>query len=139
MFLNRRDTLKTLGLSAGATFLAPIISRLEAQAAGKPIAAKRFVFVVESNGVRPEQIAPSGIERKARDQRPLNGPAELIDVSLADCELPFSLEPVQAWKNKVTIVNGLSGRVCGGGHSNNFQALGSFRCGPRQRRREQGD
>jgi hypothetical protein len=126
MFLDRRDALKTLGLSAGATFLAPIVSRLEAQAAGKPVTAKRFVFVVESNGVRPEQMAPVGIKRNPRPQQPLNGPAELVDMLLADKDLPFSLEPVKAWKDKVTIVQGLSGRVCGGGHSNNFQALGAF-------------
>jgi hypothetical protein len=126
MLLNRRETLKRLGLSAGATFLAPILARLEAQAAGKPVTARRFVFVVESNGVRPEQLAPTGITRKPREQRPLNGPAELLDVSLADRELPFSLEPVKPWKDRVTIVQGLSGRICGGGHSNNFGALGCF-------------
>lgn len=129
MPIPRRTALKGLSLTAGSAFLSPILSRLQADAAGKSITAKRFVFVVESNGVRPEQIAPSAIERKPREQRPLNGPAEFIDVSLADRDLPFSLEPVQAWKKKITILNGLSGRVCGGGHSNNFQALGAFGAG----------
>jgi hypothetical protein len=129
MLLNRRDALKSLGLSAGATFLTPILARLQAQAAGKPVTARRFVFVVESNGVRPEQLAPTGVTRKPREQRELNGPAEFLDVSLKDKSLPFSLEPIQAWKDKVTIVQGLSGRVCGGGHSNNFQALGAFGAG----------
>ena len=126
MHRDRRDALKTLGLSAGATLLAPLLSRIEAQAAGAPVSAKRFVFVVESNGVRPEQIAPVGLKRKEREQKPLNGPAQLIDTPLADHELPFSLEPVSPWKSKVTIVQGLSGRICGGGHSNNFGALGCF-------------
>jgi len=126
MSLNRRDALKTLGLSAGATFLAPILTRLEAQAAGKPVTARRFVFVVESNGVRPEQLVPEGVKRNQREQRELNGPEEFIDIALKDKDLPFSLEPVKAWKDKVTIVQGLSGRICGGGHSNNFGALGCF-------------
>lgn len=126
MPLDRRDALKTLGLSAGATFLAPALSRIEAQAAGTPVTAKRFVFVVESNGVRPEQLAPVGLKRDARKQDAFNGPERLLDVPLKDKELPFSLEPVKAWKDKVAIVQGLSGRVCGGGHSNNFQALGAF-------------
>ena len=39
MSLDRRDALKTLGLSAGATFLVPILSRIEAQAAGKSVTA----------------------------------------------------------------------------------------------------
>jgi Protein of unknown function (DUF1552) len=126
MSLDRRDALKTLGLSAGATFLAPLLSRIEARAAGAPVTAKRFVFVVESNGVRPEQLAPSGVARKPREQRELNGPEQLLDVPLGDKDLPFSLEPVKAWKDKLTVVQGLSGRICGGGHSNNFGALGCF-------------
>jgi len=126
MSIDRRDALKTLGLTAGATFLTPILSRIEAQAAGKPVTAKRFVFVVESNGVRPEQLVPVGMKRDARKQESLNGPEEFVDVSLKEKELPFSLEPVKAWKDKVTIVQGLSGRICGGGHSNNFGALGCF-------------
>ena len=126
MSLDRRDALKTLGLSAGATFLVPMLSRIEAQAAGKPVTTKRFVFVVESNGVRPEQLALAGMKRDPRKQESLNGPEAFVDVALKDKELPFSLEPVKVWKEKVTIVQGLSGRVCGGGHSNNFGALGCF-------------
>jgi hypothetical protein len=126
MLFDRRDALKNLGVSAGAAFLTPLLSCIEAQAAGKPVTAKRFVFVVESNGVRPEQLAPSGVKRDARKQEALNGPEEFVDVALKDKDLPVSLDPIKAWKDKVTIVQGLSGRVCGGGHSNNFQALGAF-------------
>jgi hypothetical protein len=126
MLINRRDTLKGLSLGAGSLVLAPVLSKLQAFAAGKPVQPRRFVFVIESNGVRPEQLAPSGLERKPRPQQPLNGPAEFIDVSLADRELPFSLQPIAPWKDRLTIVQGLSGRICGGGHSNNFGALGCF-------------
>ena len=126
MTIPRRDLLKGITLGAGATLLAPLLQRAHA-AATKP-SPKRFVFVVESNGVRPEQLPPTGVTRKAREQRP-GGPTDLIDVSLKDKDLPFSLEPVKAWKDKVTIVQGLSGRVCGGGHSNNFMALGAFGAG----------
>ena len=122
MSLDRRDALKTLGLSAGAMFLTPILSRIEAQAAGKPVTAKRFVFVVESNGLPQEQICPVGITRKNLGQ----AAREFQDVSLKDKVLPFAMEPVKDWQDKVTIVQGLSARVCPGGHSNNFSALGSF-------------
>ena len=121
MLFNRRESLKALGLSAGATFLSPIMSKLQAQASGRPMAPKRFVFVVESNGLPHEQITPAGIT-----PRDYQRATDLLDVSLADKTLPFSLEPIQRWKNKVTIVQRLSGRVCPGGHSNNFSALGSF-------------
>jgi Protein of unknown function (DUF1552) len=126
MTLNRREVLKGMTLGAGSLLLSPILARIQTRAAGKPVTAKRFVFVVESNGVRPEQMAPSGIQRKPRPQRPLNGPEGLIDVSLSDRDLPFSLEPIKQWQDRVTIVQGLSGRICGGGHSNNFGALGCF-------------
>jgi len=122
MFINRRDAMKTLGLSAGGTVLLPLLSRIEAQAAGKPVTAKRFVFVVESNGLPQEQICPVGITRKNLGQ----AAREFQDVSLKDKVLPFALEPVKDWQDKVTIVQGLSARVCPGGHSNNFSALGSF-------------
>ncbi len=128
MPIPRRDLLKGMTLGAGSVVLSPFLQCLQASAAGKPT-PKRFVFVVESNGVRPEQLAPSGVKRNARNESPFNGPAEFVDVPLADRELPMSLEPVKAWKDKVTILQGLSGRVCGGGHSNNFQALGAFGAG----------
>lgn len=124
--LNRRNFLRNAGLGAGSLALAPIVQQLQARASGLGPKAPRFVFVVESNGVPPQQMAPSGVKRGARRQQPLNGPAEFIDLPLTDRELPFSLEPITPWKDKVTIVQGLSGKVCGGGHSNNFQALGCF-------------
>jgi len=129
MTMNRREVLKGVTLGAGGLLLSPVLAKMQAFAAGQVVTPRRFVFVVESNGVRPEQMAPSGVQRRAREQRPLNGPAELVDVSLADRNLPFSLEPLQQYKNRVTIVQGLSGRICGGGHSNNFQALGAFGAG----------
>ena len=122
---NRREFLRNTGLGAGALALGPVVQQLQARAEGKAPKAPRFVFVVESNGVRPEQIAPSGITRKPRRQEPLNGPAEFFDVSLKGRKLPMSLEPIAKWQDKVTIVQGLSGRVAGGGHSNNFKALGA--------------
>ena len=125
----RRDFLRKTGLGVGSLVLGPVLQQLHARADGQGPSAPRFVFVVESNGVRPEQMAPSGIKRKPRHQRAFNGPAEFLDVPLTNRELPYSLEPIKRWKDKVTIVQGLSGKVCGGGHSNNFQALGAFGAG----------
>ena len=125
----RREFLRNTGLGTGALALGPVLGQLKARAAGKTPSQTRFVFVVESNGVPPQQMAPSGIERKSRRQEPLNGPATLIDESLKNRELPFSLQPIKQWKDRITIVQGLSGKVAGGGHSNNFQALGAFGAG----------
>jgi len=126
MTIHRRDALKGFSLGAGTLVLSPVLSRLQAQAAGVPTQPKRFVFVVESNGFTPQQGAPQGYVRKSREQRPLAGQSNLVDLSLADYQLPPALEPLKPWKDRVTIVQGLSGRICGGGHSNNYMALGSF-------------
>jgi len=75
------------------------------------------------------QMAPVGVVRKSRDQRAGGWTTDLLDISLKDKELPMSLQPVAAWKDKVTIVQGLSGRVCSGGHSSDFDALGSYGAG----------
>ena len=96
----RRDFLRNTGLGAGALALGPVIQQLEARAAGIAPKTPRFVFVVESNGVRPEQMAPSGVERKARRQEAFNGPAEFVDVSLKDRDLPYSLKPITPWKTR---------------------------------------
>jgi hypothetical protein len=128
MTIHRRDALKGISLGAGTLVLSQILSRLEAHAAGTATLPKRFVFVVESNGVPPEQISPVGVKRGGRKESS-GGPAEFVDLPLADKDLQFSLEPLKQWKDKLTIVQGLSGRVCGGGHSNNFMALGAFGAG----------
>ena len=126
MALTRRDALKGFSLGAGSVVLSPIVAKLQAQAAGVKQQPKRFVFVVESNGFTPQQGAPKDYERKARRQQPLNGPDKIVDFSLADHHLPPALESLTPWKDKVTLLQGLSGRICGGGHSNNFAAMGCF-------------
>jgi len=117
----RRDILKGVTLGAGSVLLSPILHRLEAQAAGvgpRP----RFLFLVEGNGLIPEQVQPIGIEREARKERR----TKLVEQSLAEHDLPPSLEPLQKYKDRMCIVQGLSGRICGGGHSNDFGALGAY-------------
>lgn len=121
MTADRRSFLKGTTLGAGALVLAPLVQQIEAQAAGTALRAKRFLFVVEGNGLPPQQVQPVGITRGKEGDR-----AKLIEKALGEHALPKSLEPVAAWKDKLTVVQGLSGRVCGGGHSNDFGALGCY-------------
>lgn len=121
--MNRREILKGITLGSGSILLSPILSKMQAFASGKIVNPKRFVFVVEGNGVPPRQMLLEGMKRDDYEGKPGR---PFLDVSLADKALPMSLEPVARWKDRMTIVQGLSGRVCGGGHSNNFMALGAF-------------
>ena len=129
--LPRRSFLKTVSLGASAPFLSPLLARLEAESRGvKPL---RFVFLVEGNGLPAPHLQPIGIPRKV--QKNLRNPqveqsAEdaLVDLHLSDPQhqLPPGLEPLAKFRDRLTILQGLSGRVCGGGHSNDFGALGAY-------------
>ena len=114
----RRSFLRT---TTGSLLLAPLLAQLKAQAAG---AARppRFVFLVEGNGLPPGQITPLGIKRG-------NKSPNMVSQSLVDLELPPSLQPIKPYQDRLTVVNGLSGKIAGGGHSNDFGALGCHNCG----------
>jgi len=129
--LNRRDLLKGVSLGAGGWLLSPMLSRLHAEANGALAGVKRFVFVVEGNGVPWQQIQPKGVSRKDVASGSYTGRSGkiregLIEKPLADLELPAALEPVKEFKDRLTILQGLSGKMNGGGHSNDFGALGAF-------------
>lgn len=121
MTATRREFLKGVSLGTGSLVLAPLLQQLQVQAAGSAEQAKRFVFVLEGNGLPWQQIMPAGITRGKEGNRD-----KVIDMPIGDRALPKALEPMNPWKDRVTVVNGLSGRVAGGGHSNNFGALGVF-------------
>jgi len=131
MAITRRDMLRNASLATGGALLSPVLSQLRAQAAGVTKRPPRFVFVVEGNGLPPEQITPLGIERGRVDVDVpnVNGTPTLINESLVERKLPPSLKPIEGYQDRLTVVNGLSGRVAGGGHSNDFGALGVHNCG----------
>ncbi len=129
---SRRKFLSTSGATAGGLLLAPILSQIKAQAAGTKL-PPRFVFLVEGNGLEPPHVTPIGYKRPnvsvGKPKVPnMQGVTEMVDESLVGKELPESLHPIQAWQNRLTVVNGLSGRIAGGGHSNDFGALGAYNC-----------
>ena len=126
---SRRKFLSTSGATAGGLLLAPILSQIKAQAAGTKL-PPRFVFLVEGNGLEPPHVTPIGYKRPnvhvGKPKVPnMQGVTEMVDESLVGKELPESLHPIQAWQDRLTVVNGLSGRIAGGGHSNDFGALGA--------------
>jgi hypothetical protein len=120
---SRRTFLKGLSLGTGAAVLSPILQQVAAHAAGAA-PGRRFVFVPEGNGLPWQQIQPLGIARGKDSER-----NSLVDIPLGEHALPRALDPVAAWKDRVTVVQGLSGKVAGGGHSNDYGALGCYKCG----------
>ncbi|MFN3151544.1 DUF1552 domain-containing protein [Bremerella sp.] len=121
MTLSRREMIRNSSFGVGALVLSPILKQIRAQAEGIK-SPPRFVFLVEGNGLNPGQVTPPEIKRKTKS-------AEMVDVSLEDYSLPESLSPLQAYRDRITLVHGLSGKVTGGGHSTDFGALGVYNCG----------
>ncbi len=139
MRLPRRSFLKSISLGASAPFFTPLLNRLEAETRGvKPM---RVVFFLEGNGLPPDDIQPVGITRrdmqnpKGGQTGKCNGEDALLDVRLPGSEykLPAPIAPLERHLHRLTLLQGLSGRVCGGGHSNGFGALGAYSAsaGPR--------
>ena len=129
--LNRRSLIKSLSAGAACPLLLPLVSRLEAEARGEQ--PMRFVFLVEGNGLPATHVQPLGIERKVmpnmrNPQVDQSAEDELVDRSLIaeGISLPEPLAALEPHRDRLTILQGLSGRVCGGGHSNDFGALGAY-------------
>lgn len=121
MSTTRRQALKGLTLGAGATLLNPIVQRVMANAEGVKT-PPRFVFVLQSNGFDAIQACPESIPFQHYSDR------ERFERSdLAKHTLPKGLAPLEKHKKRVTVLQGLSGKCTGGGHSTWSGALGQFR------------
>ena len=121
MKTNRRQMLKGLSLGAGSMLLSPMIQRVMANAEGKERPA-RFVFVLQSNGFDAVQACPESIPfQKYADRE------KFESIDLTQHKLPKGLAALEPLKSKTTIVQGLSGRCTGGGHSTWGGSLGQYR------------
>lgn len=132
MNTDRRRFLTGVSLGAGGTLLFPMLARLHAESNGT-LGAKRIVFVLEGNGVSWEHIQPKGIARTKnliavgdRETRSSGVRSGVRDIPLKDHELPTALEPVSFVKDRVTVLQGMSGKMTSGGHSADYGTLGAY-------------
>lgn len=123
MNFTRRDTLKSLSLGAGAFLLTPFLRQVEIQAAGQSTAIpNRFVFVVKSSGIVPGGITPEAFKGK-------DSSSSLFNQDLTKVSLPLPMRALEPFKDQLAIVQGLSGKMCRGGHSSWFGMLGVYMTG----------
>jgi len=119
MTINRRKIPQGVTLGAGVTALSPFVQRLHAQDRGdRP---KRFVFVLKSSGLQGEYLNPEGLE---------HGGDRIVDESLDGRVLPESLKALEPLRNKLKIIQGLSGKMTRLGHSAHYGALGGYKASP---------
>lgn len=128
---SRRNFLKT-GL-LGASSLAVVPRLLAASGSGslpwlheKP--PTRFIFLHKGNGLLPSSLAlPTFDDRLVEAERK----KDPIDVDLDHHDLPAWMSPLTEHKNNLTILQGLSGKMCTTGHHTWCSSLGVFKANER--------
>ncbi|MBM3348007.1 MAG: DUF1552 domain-containing protein, partial [Betaproteobacteria bacterium] len=79
----------------------------------------RIIFLMQGNGLWPHHIQPKGIDKKKTDR--------LVDLPLADLELPDPISPLAPFKKRLGVIQNLSHKISGGGdHGKQYGALGCF-------------
>ncbi|MDG2222674.1 MAG: DUF1552 domain-containing protein [Rubripirellula sp.] len=125
MSSTRRRFLRTSAIGSSSLLLQPMLQRFRLEAAGleRVKLPQRFVFVVKSSGVISEKMTPAALQDTSQMG------SELINESLADHILPAAMKPLEAFKDQLAIVQGLSGKMCRPGHSSWFGAMGVYKTG----------
>jgi hypothetical protein len=116
----RRSILKGMTLGAGSLALSPFLNhfaRLDADDAEGKL-PKRFVFVVKASGLQADFINPQGLQ---------HGGGTLVDEPLEGRVLADSMASLEPFKDRLTILQGLSGKMCNYGHSAFYGALGAYK------------
>lgn len=120
----RRDFLRNSLFSAGALpFLSP--SRLWPKLDGPPM---RFVFMHRGNGLWPKAMVPPSFDEglKTKEER-----GEAFEVDLDGHELPKWMQPLAGHVDHLTLLQGLSGKMCTTGHHSWCSSLGVFKANER--------
>lgn len=116
--ITRRRALK---IAAGSTLLTPLATRVLANAEGQQL-PPRVVFVMQGNGFYPIEPCPESIPFVQYGDR-----EKLASIDLAQHKLPGGFAPLEKHKKRVSVIQSLSGRVTGGGHTTGAGALGQYR------------
>lgn len=122
--ISRRNFLHASLLGAGAmAFSRP--ERLFA-APGKP--PMRFIFLHRGNGLFPKVMAPPSFDEKlaAKENR-----KEAFEVDLDGHDLPQWMSPLADHVDNLTILQGLSGKMCTTGHHSWCSSLGVYKANER--------
>ena len=121
----RRRFLKTSAAGAGALNITPAFNHL--LAATRPdVHPHRFIFIRKSNGNIPSLFSLptfSAAQKKKEQQK------EAFEASLDKHELPQWLRALDGHKEHMTILNGISMAMSGGGHYSFSGCMGAYKAG----------
>jgi len=122
--LDRRDFLKTSILGTGAMALAPSFNQLFAATNSNNGIPKRFIFIRKSSGQRPHETCPVNFADK---EKALEEKKEAFEVALDKYELPKWLQGLEAHKENMTILQGLSAKMSENVHFSFSSVMGCFK------------
>lgn len=121
--LTRRSFLQASAATSSGLMLAPWLQT----ALGAPktsSAPRRFIFMHKGNGLFPQVMAPPSLSNtdKENEQR-----KQAFSVDLKEHELPEWMSPVAEHTSQMTILQGLSGKMCTTGHHTWQSSLGVYK------------
>lgn len=120
---SRRTFLKAGLLGAGAVALGtPHLLAAD----GRP--PMRFIFMHKGNGLWPDTLVPPSLSNEEMEAEKRK---EALDVDLHGHDLPEWMSPLVAHKENLTILQGLSGKMCTTGHHTWCSSLGAFKANER--------
>ena len=129
MSYTRRQVIQGLTVGGASLAMSPFLRSLQAHAAGDEAALpRRFVFVVKSSGIDKHNLVPDGVENHFLSGRGKLGyrvpkPGGEIHVPLENLTLPEKLAPLEPFKDRLTILQSLSGETFRGNHTSGFGML----------------
>ena len=126
MSISRRTLLRTAAsYGSAAAIFAPFLKSVAAQAAGNAAALpKRFVFIMKASGIdKFNLVPPDVVGTRTGAETYLSSRDKLVETSFADHALPEILKPLEAYKDKLTVVQGVSGNNFKGNHTAGYGAL----------------
>jgi len=123
--LTRRDFVATAALGAAALALDPRAARAVPADARPPM---RFIFLHKGNGLFPSVMVPPSLGKEAAATE---AKKEALDLDLTKHDLPAWMKPLAAHQGDLTILQGLSGKMCTTGHHTWCSSLGAFKANER--------
>ena len=124
----RRDFPRTSLFGASALALLDRGGLLAAPAATERAAPMRFVFLHRGNGLWPKVMVPPSFDGALMEKERRK---EAFTVDLDGHELPEWLQPVAAHVDQLTLLQGLSGKMCTTGHHSWCSSLGVYKANER--------
>lgn len=131
MLVNRRELIQTTALGATTLAFTPSFSHLlaaptDAAATAAGGVPHRFVFIRKSNGNLTDHFAlPSFSAEEAKKDKE----KQAFEVALDKHELPDWLRGLDAHKQHMTVLHGISMTVSGGGHYSYSGCMGAYKAG----------